>query len=84
MQCLVVPIAHALSGVLYYMDTLNYLHQQLCYAEEQLDLADDLASRTMWGDRCDALEAAYMDEASKHVSKDARDSVPQVLTVTYN
>lgn len=66
------------------MNNLEYIHEQLCYAEEQLMIADDLASRTMWGDRCDALEAAYMDEASKHVSKDARDSVPQVLTVTYN
>ena len=65
------------------MDDLQYLHEQLCYAEEQLDLADDMASRAMWGDRCDALEAAYMDEASKHVSKDARDSVPQVLSIKY-
>lgn len=66
------------------MSNLNYIHEQLCYAEEQLDLADDLYSRTVWGNRIDALEAAYMDEASKYVSKDARDSVPQVLTVTYN
>ena len=66
------------------MDNLQYIHEQLCYAEEQLDLADDLYSRTVWGNRCDALEAAYMDEASKHVSKEARESVPQVLTVTYN
>ena len=66
------------------MTTLQYIHEQLCYAEEQLDLADDLHSRTMWGNRCDALEAAYMDEASKHVSEDARNSVPQVLTVNYN
>ena len=47
-------------------------------------IADDMYSRTVWGNRCDALEAAYMDEASKHVSEDARNSVPQVLTVKYN
>ena len=66
------------------MTQLQFIHDQLCYAEEQLDLADDLATRTMWGERCDALEAAYWDEASKHVSADARNSVPQVLTVNYN
>ena len=66
------------------MTDLQYIHEQLCYAEEQLDLADDLYSRTVWGNRCDALEAAYMDEASKHVSQDARDSVPQVLIGHYN
>ena len=66
------------------MTTLQHIHEQLCYAEEQLMIADDLASRTMWGDRCDALEAAYMDEASKHVSEDARNSVPQVLIGHYN
>ena len=66
------------------MTQLQFIHDQLCYAEEQLDLADDLYSRTVWGNRCDALEAAYMDEASKHVSEDARNSVPQVLTVNYN
>ena len=65
------------------MTTLQSIHEQLCYAEEQLDLAVDMASRAMWGDRCDALEAAYMDEASKHVSEDARNSIPQVLTINY-
>lgn len=72
-----------MSGVFYLMDNLTYLHEQLCYAEEQLDLADDLYSMTVWGNRCDQLEAAYMDEASKHVSKEARESVPQILTVKY-
>ena len=66
------------------MDNLQYIHEQLCYAEEQLMLADDMSSKLTWGNRVDALEAAYMDEASKHVSKDARESVPQVLTVNYN
>ena len=66
------------------MDNLQSIHEQLCYAEEQLMIADDLYSRTVWGNRCDALEAAYMDEASKHVSENARNSVPQVLTVNYN
>ena len=84
MQCLVVPITHAMSGVNSHMDNLQYIHEQLCYAEEQLDLADDMDSRITWGNRVDALEAAYMDEASKHVSQDARDSVPQILTVNYN
>jgi hypothetical protein len=66
------------------MSNLEYIHEQLCYAEEQLDLADDMDSRITWGNRVDALEAAYMDEASKHVSQDARDSVPQVLIGHYN
>ena len=65
------------------MTNLEYISQQLDYAEEQLALADTLAERWTWGGRVDVLEAAYMEEASKHVSKDARDSVPQVLTVTY-
>ena len=62
----------------------SYVLTQLAYAEEQLMLADDMSSKLTWGNRCDALEAAYMDEASKHVSEDARNSVPQVLTVNYN
>ena len=65
------------------MSQLEYISQQLDYAQEQLDQADNLYSRTVWGNRCDALEAAWMDEASKHVSEDARNSVPQVLTVKY-
>lgn len=65
-------------------DPRSYVLTQLAYAEEQLMLADDMSSKLTWGNRVDALEAAYMDEASKHVSKDARESVPQVLTVNYN
>ena len=65
------------------MTNLEYISQQLDYAEEQLALADSVSDRLTWGNRCDALEAAYMDEASKHVSQDARDSVPQVMTVRY-
>ena len=65
------------------MTNLEYISQQLDYAEEQLALADSMADRLTWGNRCDALEAAWQDEASKHVSQDARDSVPQVLTVNY-
>ena len=65
------------------MTNLQYISQQLDYAEEQLALADSMSDRITWGNRCDALEAAYMDEASKHVSEDARNSVPQVLTVNY-
>ena len=66
------------------MTNLEYISQQLDYAEEQLALADSMSDRITWGNRCDALEAAYMDEASKHVSQDARDSVPQVLIGHYN
>ena len=65
------------------MSNLEYIQKQLSYAEEQLDLADDLASKDTWGKRVDALEAAWQDEASKHVSKSARESVPQVLTINY-
>ena len=66
------------------MNELHRISEQLAYAEQQLLLADSMADRAEWGDRCDALEAAYLDEAAKHVSQDARDSVPQVLTVNYN
>ena len=65
------------------MSKLQYLSDQLDYALEQLALADDLYSRTVWGDRCDALEAEWEDEATKHVSPSERDLVPQVLTVRY-
>jgi len=74
---------HALSMVYIIMSNLEYIQKQLSYAEEQLDLADDLASKDTWGKRVDALEAAWQDEASKHVSKSARESVPQVLTINY-
>ena len=65
------------------MTNLEYISQQLDYAEEQLALADSMSDRITWGNRCDALEAAWQDEASKHVSQDARDSVPQVMTLRY-
>lgn len=44
-----------------------YLYSQLEYAEQMLMCADDLYSRTVWGNRCDALEAAIADmqEANK-------------------
>mgnify|MGYP001245415736 CR=1 FL=1 len=74
---------HALSMVYIIMSNLEYIHKQLCYAEEQLDLADNLASKDTWGKRVDVLEAAWQDEASKHVSKSTRESVPQVLTINY-
>ena len=65
------------------MTNLEYISQQLDYAEEQLALADSMSDRITWGNRCDALEAAWQDEASKHVSEDASNRVPQVLTVRY-
>jgi|TARA_R100000081_G_scaffold59783_1_gene29757 hypothetical protein len=74
---------HALSVANINMSNLEYIHKQLCYAEEQLDLADDLSSKETWSKRVDVLEAAWQDEASKHVSKSARESVPQVLTINY-
>lgn len=43
------------------MTNIDYLKQQLEYAEEQLMLADDMYSKLTWGNRCDALEAALLD-----------------------
>ena len=43
------------------MTNLEYISQQLDYAEEQLALADSMSDRLTWGNRCDALEAALMD-----------------------
>ena len=43
------------------MTDIEYIKQQLAYAEEQLGLADDMSSRITWGNRCDALEAALRD-----------------------
>ena len=65
------------------MTNLEYISQQLDYAEEQFDSACDPDSRMIWGSRVAVLEEAWESEASKHVSQDARDSVPQVLTVNY-
>ena len=43
------------------MSNIDYLRQQLEYAEEQLMIADDMTSKLTWGNRCDALEAALAD-----------------------
>lgn len=43
------------------MSNIEYLRQQLEYAEEQLMIADDMYSKLTWGNRCDALEAALAD-----------------------
>ena len=43
------------------MTDLEYLRQQLEYAEEQLMIADDMSSKLTWDNRCDALEAALAD-----------------------
>jgi len=40
---------------------IDYIKQQLAYAEEQLMLADSMSSQVTWGNRCDALEAALLD-----------------------
>ena len=63
---------------------LAEIHLKLTEAEEQLDLAETLACRTYWSNQCDQLEAAYMDEASKHASEAERNIVAQVLTINYN
>ena len=66
------------------MDNLQYIHEQLCYAENQRELADDMYSMQAWDQRIDALQCAYNFIADQGVSKEARESVPQVLTVNYN
>ena len=43
------------------MTDLEYLRSHLVYAEEQLSIADDLYSKTAWGNRCDSLESAILD-----------------------
>lgn len=43
------------------MTELEKLQDWLIYAEEQLGMADDLYSKTAWGNRCDALEAAIVE-----------------------
>jgi hypothetical protein len=43
------------------MTNIDYLKQQLEYAEEQLMIADDMYSKLTWGNRCDTLEAALLD-----------------------
>ena len=44
------------------MSDIDYLRQQLKYAEEQLMIADDMYSKIIWWSRCDVLEAAILDE----------------------
>ena len=66
------------------MDNLKYIHEQLCYAEDQREKADDIYSMQAWDQRIDALQCAYNFIADQGVSKDARDSVPQVLIGHYN
>ena len=43
------------------MTDIDYIEQQLAYAEEQLMLADSMSSQVTGGNRCDALEAALRD-----------------------
>jgi hypothetical protein len=43
------------------MSNIEYLRQQLEYAEEQLMIADDIYTKVTWGNRCDTLEAALAD-----------------------
>ena len=43
----------------------DYLLEQLDYAKEQLSLADDLYSKTVWCNRCDSLENAVHDMLSR-------------------
>ena len=47
---------------------LSEIHQQLSEAEEQLMMAETMACKAYWGNQVDQLEAAYMDEAAKHVA----------------
>ena len=67
-----------------HMNNLEYIHEQLCYAEDQRELADDMYSIQAWDQRIDALQCAYNFIADQGVSKEARESVPQVLTINYN
>lgn len=39
--------------------------EQLDYAKEQLSLADDMYSKTVWGNRCDQLEDSISDMLSR-------------------
>ena len=58
------------------MDNLLYIHELLCYAEGQRELADDMYSMQAWDQRIDALQCAYNFIADQGVSKEARESVP--------
>lgn len=39
-------------------DTFDYIKKNIEYAQEQLMIADDMYTRTVWGNRLDALEDA--------------------------
>ena len=39
-------------------NSLQYIKQNIEYAQEQLMIADDLYTRTVWGNRLDVLENA--------------------------
>jgi hypothetical protein len=43
----------------------DWLLEQLDYAKEQLSLADDMYSKTVWGNRCDQLEDSISDMLSR-------------------
>ena len=65
------------------MTTLEQLTERIDYCEEQMLTADSMAERAHWDNQMTQAEAAWEDEASKHVSQDAKDYVPQVMTVRY-
>ena len=65
------------------MTTLQQITERINYCEEMMLTADTMAERVRWDTQMAQAEAAWEDEASKHVSQDARDSVPQVMTVRY-
>ena len=39
-------------------DTFDYIRKNIEYAQEQLMIADDVYTRTVWGNRLDVLEDA--------------------------
>ena len=65
------------------MTTLQQLTDRINYCEEMMMTADTMSERVHWDNQMAQAEAAWEDEASKHVSQDAKDSVPQVITVRY-
>ena len=48
-------------------DSLQYIKRNIEHAEEQLMIADDMYTRTVWGNRLDALENA-LNELRKEVA----------------
>ena len=65
------------------MTTLQQLTDRINYCEEMMLTANTMAERVHWDNQMTQAEAAWEDEASEHVSQDARESVPQVMTVRY-